>query len=185
MSRKYKFHNPSGVYFVSFATVYWIDIFIRQVYFNCIIDSINYCRLRKGMLLYCYCIMPSHIHFIFRSSLDDPSGLLRDFKGFTSKRITKAIIQNVKESRKEWIMKLLENSGKSKSNISQYQFWQHHNKPIELWSSKVLKQKIDYIHNNPVISGFVTDPTQWKYSSARNYADDHSILEIDDVGFMD
>jgi len=36
------------------------------------------------------------------------------------------------------------------------------------------------VHNNPVISGFVTNPIDWKYSSARNYAsNDHTILEID------
>lgn len=185
MSRKYKFHNPSGVYFVSFATVYWIDIFTRQLYINCLVDSVNYCRKNKGMLLYAYCFMPSHIHFIFRSEKEDPAGLLRDFKGFTSKKITRAIIDNPQESRKEWILELLERAGKIKGNVSQYQFWQHHNKPIELWSTKVIKQKIDYIHNNPVQSGFVTDPTHWKYSSARNFAEDHSILNIDDVGFMD
>ncbi len=68
MSRKYKFHNKSGLYFVSFATVNWIDIFTRQVYFDVLADSVSYCRKEKGMELYCYCFMPSHIHFIFRSA---------------------------------------------------------------------------------------------------------------------
>ena len=27
MSRNYKFHNPEGLYFVSFATVFWVDVF--------------------------------------------------------------------------------------------------------------------------------------------------------------
>ena len=185
MSRKYKFHNPSGVYFVSFATVNWIDIFIRQSYLNSLVKSIGFCRANKGMKLYAYCLMPSHLHFIFRSSKDDPAGLLRDFKGYSSKKITKMIIDNPQESRKEWILELLLKAGQNKGNISRYQLWQHHNRPIELWSPKVIKQKIDYIHDNPVQSGFVTNPEHWKYSSARNYADDHSILEIDDVGFMD
>jgi hypothetical protein len=61
---------------------------------------------------------------------------------------------------------------------------EHHNQPIELWSEKVIKQKIDYIHNNPVETGFVTDPIDWKYSSARNYQEDNTILEIDSVGFL-
>jgi len=56
--------------------------------------------------------------------------------------------------------------------------------PIELWTDKVIKQKIDYIHNNPVVSGFVTNAIDWKYSSARNFQDDHTILEIDYAGFM-
>ncbi len=63
--------------------------------------------------------------------------------------------------------------------VNTYQFWQHHNKPIELWTDKVIQQKIEYIHNNPVESGFVVDPTDWKYSSARNYNGDHTILMID------
>jgi hypothetical protein len=53
-----------------------------------------------------------------------------------------------------------------------------------LWSEKVIKQKIDYIHKNPVSSGFVTNPIDWKYSSARNYVDDNTVLEIDNIGFL-
>jgi putative transposase len=53
-----------------------------------------------------------------------------------------------------------------------------------LWSEKVIKQKIDYIHNNPVACGFVTNVVDWKYSSARNYQEDHTTLEIDEVGFI-
>jgi len=49
---------------------------------------------------------------------------------------------------------------------------------------KRIKQKIDYIHNNPVESGFVVNAVDWKYSSARNYQDDNTVLEIDSVGFI-
>ncbi len=69
MSRKYKFHNKSGVYFISFATVYWIDVFIRQEYFSVLEHSIAYCRKEKGMEVFAYCFMPSHVHLIFRSSI--------------------------------------------------------------------------------------------------------------------
>ena len=72
MSRNYKFHNKSGLYFVSFATVNWIDVFTRQVYFDVLAESISYCRKEKGMELYCYCFMPSHVHFIFRSANEQP-----------------------------------------------------------------------------------------------------------------
>lgn len=74
---------------------------------------------------------------------------------------------------------MMERAGKKKSNVKQHQLWQQHNKPIELWSDKVIQQKIGYIHSNPVKSGFVTDPVDWKYSSARNYQEDQTILEID------
>lgn len=168
----------------SSATVNWIDVFTRQVYFNVLVESINYCRSVKGMELYCYCFMPSHVHFIFRSSNDQPSELLRDFKRHTSKKTIEAIENNPQESRKEWLLWMFERAGKKNATTSKHQFWQQHNKPIELWSEKVIKQKIDYIHNNPVESGFVTNPIDWKYSSARNYQDDNTLLEIDNTGFL-
>ena len=79
---------------------------------------------------------------------------------------------------------MFKKAGKERGNVSTYQFWQHHNKPIELWTDKVIQQKIDYIHKNPVVSGFVTDPVDWKYSGAKNYQDDQTILEIDSNGFL-
>ena len=179
MSRKYKFHNESAVYFISFAAVYWLDIFTRQVYFNVLEESIEYCRKEKGMEVFAYCFMPSHVHLIFRSSNEDPSGLIIDFKGFTARKLIKTIEENPQESRKEWLLWMMKRAGKKKSNVSKNQLWKQHNKPIELWSEKVIQQKIDYIHNNPVESGFVTTPIDWKYSSARNYQDDQTVLEID------
>jgi len=180
MSRKYKFGEKDGAYFVSFATVNWIDVFTRVTYFDCIIDSLDNCRKNKGMELYGYCIMPSHIHLIFRSSLGDPSGLMRDFKGFTSRKLLKSIEENAQESRKEWMLWMFERAGKKNSNVKSRQFWQQNNNPIEIWSLKVFEQKLNYMHYNPVEAGFVTDPIDWKYSSARNYGnDDQTILEID------
>ncbi|WP_422861154.1 REP-associated tyrosine transposase [Flagellimonas sp. W118] len=185
MSRNYKFHNPVGVYFVSFATIHWIDVFTRQIYFEVLAKSVDYCRKEKGMELFAYCFMPSHVHLIFRSSQLDPSGLLRDFKKHTAKEVIKAIKANPQESRREWMLEMFEQAGKEKGNITFHQFWQHHNKPIELWSSAVIKQELNYIHNNPVVSGFVARPEDWKYSSARNFSGDTTVLEIDEIGFLD
>lgn len=187
MSRKHKFNNPAAAYFVSFATVYWLDVFTRQIYFSILEEAVNFCSAEKGIEVFAYCFMPSHacpersrrVHFVFRSANDDPSGLLRDFKGFTARKLLKEIEDNPKESRKEWLLWMMERAGKKKSNVAKRQFWQQHNKPIELLSNKVIKQKIDYTHNNPVESGFVTNPVDWKYSSARNYADDETVLKID------
>ena len=180
MSRKYKFKNEEGAYFISFAIVNWIDVFTRDIYFSCIVESLDFCRKNKGMEIYGYCIMPSHIHLIFRSSNNDPSGLIRDFKGFTSKKMINLIRDNTQESRKEWLLWMLERAGKKNSNVTKYQFWQQNNHLLEIWTLKVFEQKLNYVHQNPVQTGFVTDPIDYKYSSARNYGnDDQTVLEID------
>lgn len=179
MSRKYKFYNKEGLYFVSFATVYWIDVFVRDEYFNTVVESLRHCITNKRMELYVWCIMPSHIHLIFRSGAGNPGGLLRDFKSYTSKRLQESIAVNNQESRREWMLWMMEKAGKKNSNIKGRQFWQQHNKPIELWTSEVIDQKAEYIHLNPVVFGFVNDPEHWKYSSAIDYAGGKGLLQIE------
>lgn len=51
------------------------------------------------------------------------------------------------------------------------------NKPIELWSNRVIKQKIDYVHQNPVEAGLVYKAQDYIYSSARDYADAKGLLD--------
>ena len=126
MSRKYKFQEKDGAYFISFATVFWIDVFTRLEYFNIIIiiNSLDYCRKNKGMIIFGYCIMPSHIHLIFRSGNGKPSELIRDFKGFTSRNLLRAIQENNQESRQEWMLWMFKKAGDKNSNVKEYQFWQ-------------------------------------------------------------
>ena len=181
MSRKYKFLNPEGLYFVSFATVYWLDVFVREAYFQTVIESLKFCREEKGMEIYAYCIMTSHVHLIFRAKESNPSDLMKSLKVFTSKKLQEMIKDNNQESRKEWLLWMIERAGKKNSNVKKGQFWQQHNKPIELWSSEVIDQKVEYIHMNPVVSGFVKEPEDWKYSSAFDYSGGKGELEIDYV----
>lgn len=49
MSTKYKFNNPDGIYFVSFAVVGWIDVFTRQVYRDLLLESLVFCQKEKGL----------------------------------------------------------------------------------------------------------------------------------------
>lgn len=63
------------------------------------------------------------------------------------------------------------------SNVSKYQFWSHDNKPLELWSNKVIDEKINYTHNNPVKEGLVFHPEDYVYSSAKDYSGDIGMLD--------
>lgn len=178
MSRNYKFHNPEGLYFVSFAVVEWLDVFTRNEYKNILVDSLIYCQKQKGMELVAWCIMTNHVHLIFRSIKGEkPEQLLGDFKRFTSKAVVKAIQENPRESRKEILLRQFKKSANKSSNVKDYQFWRHDNKPIELWSNKVIQEKIDYIHNNPVEAGLVFKPEDYVYSSAIDYAGEKGLID--------
>jgi REP element-mobilizing transposase RayT len=100
MSRNYKFNNPEGLYFVSFAIVGWLDVFTRNEYKDLLIESLGFCQEKKGMEIHAWCIMTSHVHLMFRSTEgQNPELLLGDFKRFTSRSVIKAIQENPKESR--------------------------------------------------------------------------------------
>jgi REP element-mobilizing transposase RayT len=178
MSRNYKFHNPDGVYFISFAVVGWLDVFARNEYKNIVLDSLQFCQQNKGMEIFAWCIMTSHVHLVFRSAGEQKPGLLiGDFKRFTSKEILKTIICNPKESRKELFLEYFSKAALSASNVNGYKFWQHDNHPIELWSNKVIDEKINYIHQNPVEAGLVYRAEDYLYSSAIDYAGEKGILD--------
>jgi REP element-mobilizing transposase RayT len=179
MSRNYKFHNPEGVYFVSFAVVEWLDVFTRNEYKNILVESLQHCQKEKGMEIFAWCIMSSHIHLVFRSTKQKPELILRDFKRFISKVVVKSIIDNPKESRKEFLLEQFYKAGEKSSNVTKYQFWRHDNKPIELWSNKVIDEKINYIHNNPVEEGLVYCSEEYVYSSAKDYSGERGILNDD------
>jgi hypothetical protein len=76
---------------------------------------------------------------------------------------------------------MMQRAATKNSGVSEYQFWQHHNQPIELWSEKVTGQKINYIHNNPVKAGFVMEQQHWGYSSAIDYCGGKGLVELDAV----
>ncbi|MBL0024015.1 MAG: transposase [Saprospiraceae bacterium] len=180
MSTKYKFLDNDGLYFVSFATVSWVDVFTRLLYKDIFCESIQYCQQNKGLHLHAWCLMSNHVHLVFsRSGLYSHSDILRDLKKFTSKRLIEAIENNPAESRKEWMMSIFRNAGQKKSNNKDYQFWQQDNHPIELFSPLVTFQKIDYVHNNPLAAGIVSESEHYLHSSARDYAGIKGILNVE------
>jgi REP element-mobilizing transposase RayT len=183
MSRNYKFHNPNGLYFVSFAVVGWLDVFIRNEYKDIVVESLEFCQKNKGMEIHAWCIISSHVHLIFKSiENNNPELLLGDFKRFTSRKVINAIQDNPRESRKEFLLDYFKIEAQKTSNTTNFQFWRHDNKPIELWSNEVIQQKIEYIHNNPVNEGIVFRPEDYKYSSAIDYSGSKGLL--DNVGIF-
>ena len=155
MSSKYKFVDQSRPYFVSLAVINWVDLFIRNVYKDILLDSLSHCRLNKGLDIFAWCIMTSHVHLIIGTHGNPMQDILRDFKSFTSRKLRLAITENQQESRKEWMLKMMYDTGLDNSNNSGFQLWQQHNHPIELSTNQMIDQRLHYTHYNPVETGFV------------------------------
>ena len=178
MSRKYKFHDNDKLYFISFATVHWIDVFVREEYMQIIIESWKYCQEKKGLEIYGWGIMPSHVHMIVGSNKEKLDDIVRDMKKHTSSELKDAIKNNVSESRREWMIWMFERAGKQNSNNKDWQFWQQHNKPLEIKNQEMLDKTLNYIHQNPLVAGFVDKEEDWKYSSARDFCGGKGLIVL-------
>ena len=99
-------------------------------------------------------------------------------KSFTSTSLKKAINDNSKESRKEWMIWLMERAGKKNGNNKDWQLWQQNNQPLEIYSESMFYQKLDYIHKNPVMAGFVENEEEYLYSSARDFYNKNGLVEL-------
>ena len=67
---------------------------------------------------------------------------------------------------------------KAHKTETQYQFWQEGVHPELLQSEDMVRQKINYIHQNPVKRGYVDLPEHWRYSSARDYIGMKGLLDV-------
>jgi len=178
-AKSHHIKDENALHFLTFTVVGWVDIFSRKVYRDLIIDNLDYCRKNKGLELYAYVVMTNHIHLVAKAKEGYKlSEIVRDYKKFTSKEIKKLLDDPV-ESRREWMKILFAKAGEWNSNNVDFQFWKQNNQPIELYSNHVIDQKLDYIHNNPVKAGFVENPEDYLYSSARFYAGMDYLLKID------
>lgn len=178
MSDKYKIHEADKAYFITMTTVGWVDVFTRKSHKMLMVDSLAYCQKNKGLEIYGWCLMPSHLHLICRATegfiLTD---ILRDFKKYTSKKIVKKI-QDEPESREEWLIPLLRKYCEHLKREQQYKLWQDGNHAKVIYSKGFFYQKLNYIHENPVQDMIVEKAEDYLFSSARNYAGLSFFLDV-------
>ena len=124
--------------------------------------------------------MTNHVHLIISSDTNKLEHIVRDIKKFTSKKIIKAIEENTQESRKAWMLNIFSFTGKHNNNNKDFQFWLQDYHTIELNSNEKIKQRLNYLHENPLRSGLVWEPWHYKYSSAIDYyTNEHGLLKIE------
>lgn len=175
MSEAYKAPDDSKAYFMSFSIVNWIKLFEKKSYTQIIIDSLKFCQQNKGLEIFAFCIMPTHVHLIARSNAGKVNEIIRDLKKFTSVQIIK-LIKDDSEYVKYLPVFSCE-AFKLKRN-QKYKVWQDGYHPIEMFSQKIFRDKVNYVHYNPVEAGIVNFPTEYEYSSARNYAEMEGVLDV-------
>jgi putative transposase len=175
MRSRYKIAELESPHFITCTIVEWLPVFTRARYLDIITASLTFCRRQKGLQLHAYAILDNHLHMVVSS--DNLPQVIRDFKRHTAKEILAAVSQE----NKLWLLKQFEFFKGVHKGHSHHQVWQEGSHPQAIINDDMLRQKLDYIHYNPVRIGLVDRPEDWRYSSARNYFGQDGVLEIDAI----
>lgn len=158
--------TPDDLYFVTLTIMGWIALFNRQSTRDIIVKGLQRGQEKESLEIYCYVLMSNHLHVICRRVGADLKEFMGRFKSFTAKEIIKSIHQDSREIRKEWMLREFRLFAQQSSQYKDYHIWHYTDYPILLYNNHIIEQKRNYIHNNPVRAGIVTDPTTYLYSSA-------------------
>ena len=169
MTNRYRvFEDQNYAYFITCTVVSWLPIFTRRGYCQIILDSLAYLRVAKRTQLNAFVIMPTHLHAIlWPEEKVNLSDVLRDFKRYTSRSISK---EASRLGDQEFLDQFATARQQGRAqDISQYQVWQEGSHPEAIFGFDFARQKMDYIHDNPVRAGLAETVLDWPYSSARAY----------------
>jgi REP element-mobilizing transposase RayT len=173
MKTRYRITDGNYPFFITTTTVAWIPVFTRKPYMEVLIDSLNFCRHQKGLKIFAYVIMDNHIHLVVAG--EPLSDIIKEFNSYTAREI----VRLAREDDKSWLLNQLQFHKHDHKTNSHHQVWQEGFHPKQAYSEEVLRQKVEYLHHNPVRAGLVARAEDWFYSSARNYAGLPGALEID------
>lgn len=172
--------KQENLYFITTSTERHSHIFRNSAKKQIIVDCFNYMRVNGWINLYCFILMPNHIHIIAKCiSKYTLSDVMREFKKHTSK----TIIQQFQSEKNQNALHVL-NQYASRSRNQQFKVWEDGYDAREVFSLEYLEQKMDYIHHNPCQPqwNLVKSPEDYQWSSVRFYILNQStIIEIDDV----
>lgn len=170
---RYRFlPNDPSPYFLSTSTINWLPLFGNPDIANILLDSLRFLIEQNRLCLFAYVIMENHVHLV--AVADDLSKEIANFKSFTAR---KAIDYYVERDNTYALEQLKQNKLDHK-NDREYQFWQEGSHPQRIMNAEMLRQKVEYIHNNPVERGYVELPEHWRYSSAGDYAGKPGLLPV-------
>lgn len=162
----------SSPHFLTCTTVNWITVFNDPAIAQIIIESLNYLQNNGRLTLYGYALMENHLHLIALS--DNLPEQMQRFKSYTARKI----IDLLADKKRKYLLEQFRIGRAAHKKESDYQFWQEGSHPEIIIDEKMMMQKMEYIHFNPVRRGYVDKPEHWRYSSARNYFGGECLVQL-------
>jgi putative transposase len=159
--------NPDNLYFVTTTAVGHARIFERDLIKRIAIDSLYHTLITDQSKIFAFVVMPNHLHFITQHSSDKPlKDFMRDFKSTASR----LIVRQFQVERNEEVLNFLK-AAVTRREKQEYKVWEDNYNAKEVFSPEFLRQKMEYMHNNPLQPhwNLVDRPEDYIWSSARFY----------------
>jgi REP element-mobilizing transposase RayT len=169
---RYRIYDEKAPHFLTCTVLNWMPLFTRPQTAEIILNALNYRQEHNGWKIHGYVILENHIHLIVQA--EKLSTEIAHFKSFTARQL----IDYLKECRAEHLLKQMAFFRKGHKLDRDYQCWEEGSHPQLIGSEQMFRQKLDYIHYNPVKRGYVDEAFHWRYSSARNYAGLESLIPV-------
>ena len=170
---RYTITEPQTAHFVTCTIIDWLPLFSSPEVVQIIFDSWSFLRNEGDFKLYGFVVLENHLHFIAQS--DDLTRSVSRFKSYTARQIIDGYIAQ----KAYGILDRLAFGKKQHKHDRDHQFWQEGSHPELIQSDVVMREKLEYIHNNPAKRGYVDLAEHWRYSSARCYQGEDGLIELD------
>ena len=172
---RYRIVGENAPHFMTATVNHWLPVFTRPEAVEIVLDSWRFLQREAGFRLYGYVILENHLHLI--AAGEDLGHTMQRFKSYTAREII-ALLETRGATRMLDLLRQLKRRHKTESV---YQVWEEGSHPQLIQSEDAMRQKLEYIHQNPVKRGYVDRAEDWRYSSARNYAGREGLIEVERV----
>jgi REP element-mobilizing transposase RayT len=162
--RLFKSREPNLVHYVTSVTFDRVPVFRKDHSCSLFIDALAVTREKEPFKLIGYVIMPDHIHLLANPLCLDISVVVGRLKGRSAVSILNWLRAEVQSTS---LAKLA--LGKPLKSGQTHAVWMKEFSAIDIWSRKFIRQKLNYIHMNPVRAGLCDHPGKWRWSSYQAY----------------
>ena len=169
---RYRFAEPDRPHFLTCTVVEWLPVFTRREAVQILLDSWRHQQQNDDFRLYDFVILENHLHAVAQA--DDLPEVWSRFKSFTALQL----VELLKVRGADALLKRMHFARKAQRNDREHQFWQEGSHPQLIGDELMLRQKLDYMHRNPVERGYVDEPEHWRWSSARCYAGREGVIDV-------
>ncbi|MBC7750342.1 MAG: transposase [Candidatus Saccharibacteria bacterium] len=169
---RYKITDETAVHFVTCTVLHWLPVFTNQDSVGIVIDSLKFLQ-QEGIKIYAWVILENHLHLVIQSNNTLSKDLAR-FKRHTASKIFALL----RERNATTLLDQFKHYKTAHKVDRELQFWQEGSHPELIANDLILRQKVEYIHQNPIKRGYVDQAEHWRYSSARSYLGSVGLLEI-------